>query len=64
MKNNGKVEVVDLSEEYKQLYFVCLEDWSEEFKDVGDHKEIWFDKMKNKGLRVKLAKDENGKVGG
>jgi len=64
MSKEDKIDVVDLTEEHEKLYFVCLEDWSDEFKEVGDHKEVWYDKMKEKGLRVKLAKDENGNVGG
>ena len=58
------MKVIDLTEDYKQLYFVCLEDWCEEMKEGGDHKEVWYNKMKDKGLGVKLALDDNGKVGG
>ena len=58
------MEIVDLTDEYKQLYFVCLEDWSKEMEEAGDHKKIWYEKMRDKGLRVKLAKDERGEVGG
>jgi len=58
------MKVINLTEEYKQLYFVCLEDWSEEMKEAGCHKEVWYNKMKDKGLQVKLAIDDNGKVGG
>lgn len=58
------MKIVDLTEEHQKLYFVCLEDWSDEMKEAGDHKETWFHKMKDKGLRVKLALDENGNVGG
>ena len=57
------MEIIDLPDEYKQLYFVCLEDWSEEVKEAGNHKEAWYNKMKDKGLRVKLALDD-GEVGG
>lgn len=49
------MEIVDLSEKNLQTYFVCLEDWSEEMEEAGDHKELWYDRMKDKGLRVKLA---------
>lgn len=52
------MKVIDLTEDYKELYFVCLEHWSEEMKEAGDHKEVWYNKMKDKGLRVKLAVDE------
>jgi len=59
-----QVKTIDLLDEHKQLYFVCLEDWSEEIKEAGEHKEAWYNKMKDKGLRVKLALDDDGKVGG
>lgn len=58
------MKVVDLTENHKQLYFLCLEDWSDEIKEAGNHKELWYDKMKDKGLGVKLAIDDNGEVGG
>ena len=56
--------IVDLTDDDKQLYFYCLEDWSDEIKEAGDHKETWYNKMKDKGLGVKLAVDDNGVVGG
>ncbi len=53
------MQIKDLTEEHKNIYFCCLEDWSEEMKEAGDHKEKWYEFMKDKGLRVKLAiKDE------
>ena len=58
------MQIIDLPDEHKQLYFVCLEDWSEEMKEAGDHKEVWYHKMKDKGLQVKLALDDDGEVGG
>jgi len=58
------MKIIDLTDDYKQLYFVCLEDWSEEIKEAGNHKEVWYHKIKDKGLRVKLALDNDGKVGG
>ena len=58
------MRIVDLSEEYEGNYFVCLEDWSDEMKEAGNHKEHWYRKMKGKGLRVKLAlNDEKRPVG-
>jgi len=53
------MEIVDLTEEYKKTYLVCLEDWSDEMKEAGDHKGKWYEKMKEKGLGVKLAVDDN-----
>jgi GNAT superfamily N-acetyltransferase len=49
--------IIDLNEKYRDTYLVCLEDWSDEIKEAGNHKETWFEGMKDKGLRVKLAVD-------
>jgi len=51
------MDIIDLNEKYLSTYFVCLEDWSDEIKEGGNHKESWFEHMKDKGLRVKLAVD-------
>jgi GNAT superfamily N-acetyltransferase len=58
------MDVIDLSGEHESLYFSCLEDWSEEMKEAGDHKVCWYKRMKDKGLRVKLALDDSGNTGG
>lgn len=58
------MEIVDLEEKYNNLYFMCLEDWSDEMKEAGSHKESWFHKVKDKGLGVKLALNEEGNVVG
>ncbi|MFH0992692.1 MAG: GNAT family N-acetyltransferase [bacterium] len=58
------MRIIDLTPEYDHLYHVCLEDWSDEIKEAGDHKKCWHAAMKEKGLRVKLALDDNGEVGG
>ena len=58
------MEIIDLTPEHEKLFFCCLEDWSDDIRDAGDHKACWYDKMKDKGLRVKLARDDNGVVGG
>ena len=61
---NRAMIIEDLTPEYEKLYFVCLEDWSEEMKEAGDHKEKWYGSMKDNGLKVKIAKDDTGTVGG
>ena len=43
------MKIIDLKEEYKSSYLVCLEDWSDEIKEAGSIKEKWYDKMKEKG---------------
>jgi len=58
------MKIIDLAPEYEQLYFCCLEDWSDEIREAGDHKACWYRKMKDKGLRVKLAKADNGVLAG
>jgi len=58
------MQIMDLIEEHKSLYFACLEDWSEEIREGGNHKELWYEKMKDMGLRVKLALSDEGQVGG
>ena len=56
--------IIDLTPEHEKLYFMCLEDWSDEMKEAGSHKESWYGMMKDQGLRVKLALDDRGDVGG
>ena len=51
------MEIVDLTEKYEKIFFVCLEDWSEEMKEAGTHKKEWYNLMKDKGFRVKIALD-------
>jgi len=58
------MEIIDLTEEHAPLYFCCLEDWSDEIKESGNHKGLWYQQMKDKGLGVKLALDDKGQVGG
>jgi GNAT superfamily N-acetyltransferase len=58
------MKIIDLSPEHEQLYFHCLEDWSKEMKEAGDHKERWYRRTKDRGLRVKLAQDDDGRIGG
>lgn len=52
------MEITDQIDKYQDKYFVCLEDWSDEIKEAGNHKELYYEKMKEKGLRVKLALDD------
>ena len=54
----------DITDEYNKAYFHCLEEWSDEMKESGSHKQIWYDKMKNEGLCVKLALDDEKRACG
>jgi len=58
------MKIIDLTPEYESLYFLCLEDWSDDMKEAGDHKACWYHLMKDKGLKVKLVRDENGAIVG
>jgi GNAT superfamily N-acetyltransferase len=59
------IRVVDLPPEHEPLYFVCLEDWAgADVAEAGDHKARWYARMRGEGLRVKLALDGEGRVGG
>jgi GNAT superfamily N-acetyltransferase len=59
------IRVVDLAPEHEPLYLVCLEDWpGADVAEAGDHKARWFRRMRDLGLRVKLALDAQGRVGG
>jgi GNAT superfamily N-acetyltransferase len=58
------MKIVDPESDQLSLYFRCLEDWSDETTEAGPQKEMWYHKMKDKGLRVKFALDDQGVVGG
>lgn len=58
------MKIIDLDESNLPLYFVCLEEWSGDMKEAGNLKEIWYGRMQHRGLRVKLALDDRGTVGG
>lgn len=64
-ETNAQVRVVDVAPEQEPLYFVCLEDWpGADVADAGDHKARWYERARRRGLRVKLALDADGAVGG
>ena len=58
------MKIVDLSPENENLYCQCLEDWSDDIKEAGDHKTRWVSWMKDKGLTVKMAANDEGVIGG
>lgn len=60
----GAIQIMDLSEETKNDYFTCLEEWSDEIKDGVCRKECWYNVMREKGLRVKIALNNEGIVTG
>ncbi len=59
------IRIVDLAPEHEAAYFVCLEDWpGSALPEAGDHKARWYARRRGRGLRVKLALDARGTVGG
>jgi len=58
------MEIVDLAPEHEAIYCQCLEEWSDEIREAGDHKREWYQSNRGRGLRVKLALDDAGTVGG
>ncbi|NND84989.1 MAG: GNAT family N-acetyltransferase [Acidimicrobiia bacterium] len=58
------MEIIDLTEQHRELFCLCLEDWSEEAREAGPRRSGWLDRMEPLGLRAKLAVDDAGEVGG
>ncbi len=58
------MQIVDLRPEHESLFFRCLEDWNPETEAAATHRAAWFASFKERGLRVKLALDDEGRPGG
>ena len=58
------MKIVDVTEAQKELFCLCLEDWSDDAKASGPKRRQWFDRCRSEGLRTKLALDDNGVEGG
>jgi len=58
------MNIIDISPENESHYFCCLEEWSDDMKEAGNGKQKWYHKMKDKGLKVKFAMDDNNIIGG
>jgi len=58
------MKIIDLAPEHEEAYCQCLEEWSDEIREAGDHKRKWYGGNRGQGLRVKLAVDDSGTVGG
>jgi len=58
------MKITDITPENENLYYCCLEEWSEEMKEAGDYKQRWYERMREKGVKVKFALDENNVIGG
>jgi GNAT superfamily N-acetyltransferase len=58
------MKIIDIAPDTEQQYFCCLEEWSDDIKEAGDRKQRWYERMKDKGVRVKFAQDDRGVIGG
>lgn len=58
------MRVIDVGEEHRELFALCLEDWSDEAREAGPARARWIERFTPLGLRAKLALDDDGKVGG
>lgn len=59
------MEIIDLSPDREQLFAVCLEDWSDDAQQAGSKRRQWVSRCRaERGLRVKLALDDDGVEGG
>jgi GNAT superfamily N-acetyltransferase len=57
------MDIIDLKPEFLETYFCCLEDYSDEVKEGQVHKRRWYEAMKDRGIRVKLAIEDGRAVG-
>lgn len=58
------MKIVDITEEHFPTFACCFEEWSDEMTKAGDHKRVWYDYMKQRGMNAKLALDDDGTVSG
>ena len=58
------MKIADITPETESHYFCCLEEYSDDIKEAGDQRQKWYNQMKDKGLKVKYAIDDNDVIGG
>lgn len=59
------MKVIDLPDDRRDLFCLCLEDWSEAAREAGPKRRQWLDEsISSRGLRAKLALDDDGIEGG
>lgn len=58
------MQVIDLTNALCPLYLRCLEERSEELAEAEEHRTRWYASFRDRGLRVKLARnDQDGVIG-
>jgi GNAT superfamily N-acetyltransferase len=58
------MEIIDLTDRHKELFCKCLLESPSEADEAGAQRSQWVERCLPKGLRAKLAVDEQGAVGG
>ncbi len=58
------MRIINVGPEHEELFFCCLEDWSNEAAGAGTGRAEWYRKAQGEGLRAKLVLDDAGTVGG
>ncbi len=58
------MKIIDVTTDNNDLFCLCLEDWSDEAQEAGSKRREWFDRCRQRGLRGKLAVDDDGVEGG
>ena len=43
------MDIVELTAQHEDSYLMCLEDWSSEMQEAGDHKARWYRTMRERG---------------
>ncbi len=57
------MRILELDETTEHPWLVCLKEWAEEPKGTG-HRADWWRRLREHGLRIKLAMTDDGVVGG
>jgi len=58
------VDLNDLNQAHRDVYFACLECCPEGSQEGREHKARWYTQMRDRGLGVKLAIDNDGALAG
>lgn len=49
------MQIIDLTDEHKGLFSICLEDWSAEAKEAGSRRAQWIDRFLRAALVFALG---------
>lgn len=58
------MRIIDLDDEHREDWLHCLEPWSAEAREGRDRRAAWYERVRDQGLIVKLAIDDDGAAAG